>query len=70
MTRFWDQNRALISANWIEKAMVSNYHTNNDFFKAAGINGKLDQLIIYNFGNLVNNDKDWVIYLAFPISWN
>ena len=50
--------------------MISHYYIDNDLCKAWGINNNLDWLIINNFCELVNNDKDWVIVIVFLIYQN
>ena len=49
---------------------MPHYHIDNDLNKAQSINGDLDWLIINHFCKPIDNDKDWVIAISFPICWN
>ena len=47
--------------------MVPHYNIDNDFCEARIIEYDIDWLVIYYLSKPVNNDKDAVMYFAFPV---
>ena len=46
------------------------YHVDDDLSKTRGVNGDLDWLVINNFYEPIDNDKDWVITVSLLIRQN
>ena len=49
---------------------MPHYHVDNDFSKARDIDGDLNWLVINYLYESIDNDKDWVVIIFFPIHWN
>ena len=46
------------------------YHVNNDLSKARGANGDLDWFVMNHPCELIDDDKDRVVTVFFPIRQN
>ena len=45
-------------------ATILHHHVNNYFCKFSSINGNFNQLVIYYFGQAIDNDKNQVIIVT------
>lgn len=64
------KNKVMVTHKWVEQAMIIVYYIDNDFRKAKSINSNLDSLIVYHSFKLIDDDKNGIITLAFPLCQN
>ena len=46
---------------------MPNYHVYDDFRQSRSINSNFDWLVVYHFSQLVDNDENRVVAIAFPV---
>ena len=62
------KNRSAVTDNRVWETVILHYHVDNCFRQPWSINGDFNWLVIYNFGQVVDNDKTWFITVAFLVS--
>ena len=62
------KNRSMIANNKVREAMVLYQHINNHFHKSWSINDNFNRLVIYYFGQTINNNKNQVVAISFLVN--
>ena len=60
------KNRSTIVNNRVVKTVVLHHYVNNYFCKSWSINGNFNRFIMHHFSQVVNNNKNQIIVVAFP----
>lgn len=67
---FWDEQWALVTDYRLKKALVSYHYIDNNFYEANYIYHDHNWLIIDHLDKAINNKKNCIIVVTFPICWD
>ena len=65
---FGRENRSPVTNDGVQEAMILHQHVNNHLCPSCSINSNFDWLVMHHVGQAINNDKNQVITMVFPVS--
>lgn len=64
---FKGKNRSAVIDAGVGEAVMLHHHIDNYFCKSGNINCDFKRFIMHYFCQIIDNDKNWVIIVAFSI---
>lgn len=61
------KNQSLVTNDKVGKIIILQQHIDNYFCKAWNINGNFNWLIMHYFYQAIEDDKNWVMIITFPV---
>lgn len=58
----------MVTDNKVLEAIILYHHVNNYLSQSLNFDGNFDWLIVYYFGQTVDNDKNLVVVVSFSVS--